>query len=111
LGQQSEDLSILYSGGVLASIDGLSLSTILQSFFLQMDKSYKSSLNTNLAFQKWELGGQSLISDAITVGVNVPFSFGLRSKPPQNCSTIVAVGKQPMIACYFSDLVLSNITF
>jgi hypothetical protein len=53
----------------VASIDGLSLYTLLQTMLAQTEKGYKEdTAETNLAYSKWQLLGQSVVTDIATVG-------------------------------------------
>ena len=70
LQQQTEDMSILFKDLVLVCIDGISLHSLLQSCLFQLETN-KEFGNDTLAYRKWKLEDQTVISDITSVGMCV----------------------------------------
>lgn len=91
LGQQTEDLLILYGSSFVTVIDGLSLSTSLQSCFITLEKGFgQESLSQNsLSYRKWELQPPDTNSSSSTSSGSLLSGVGPSSSPnsAQNSSS------------------------
>lgn len=80
------------------------MSSLLQTSLSQVERGSKLNENSILNYKKFELGGQSITNDVITISITATSPFGLLHSLPTE-SKILAVGKEPMIAFYISPLV------
>ncbi|PRP75098.1 hypothetical protein PROFUN_03934 [Planoprotostelium fungivorum] len=97
IGRQSEELIILYPNGVVASVDGLSLYTLIYNYV--RGGNYGSS---TMDYRKWELKGQDRVNDVITS--SIPCDGPLSSlRSPSPTQRIIAAGSHPIVGFYISS--------
>jgi hypothetical protein len=117
IGEQNEDLSIVYDDGVVATIDGLSLYSALRTCFLYADRKSRGVevASSTLDYGKWELVGTEEIHDVATCGMVAP-SLSLALSSPDSLDDdetqqptsgrsrqLLVVGKHPMVAFYLVE--------
>lgn len=124
IGEQNEDLSIVYEDGVVATIDGLSLYSALRTCFLYADRKSRGVevAASTLDYGKWELVGTEEIHDVATCGLVAPsLSTALssadslagddgsplhhhhQSAAAGRSRQLLVVGKHPMVAFYLVE--------
>lgn len=89
-----EDLMVLYEGGVVVAITGLSLVAAVMLTQAHSADSTQSSLPPTLSYRKWLLFGAEVVTDAIYIPPHAVHTeaFG--------AGRVVSVGRNPIISFY-----------